>query len=352
MTNSPINHDVQVSSGLLLVDKPAGMTSHTVVARVRKALLMAHPHWDPRLHGGGKIKPGGPRPPRFKVGHAGTLDPLATGLLLVLVGKGSRLSPFLMGLDKSYLATIKFGQATDSLDSDGVVVATAEVPQTPEVIQKNLDLFRGPILQVPPAISALKFQGQPLYKLVRQGKPLPELKARPVNISHLEIKDTRWNKAEMDLFVECTSGTYIRSLARDLAQASETEGHISALRRLTIGPFSVDNALGGIMDLDGEAMASALLPLSTALDHIPYLEVSAGQAASLRQGGQPEVSWMEHLSGKFEVSGKVGSIFRMISPTGDLVAVGLVDEQTGEPKLATVIPTERQAQGDASHQVD
>ncbi len=335
-----MNDLLQVSSGLLLVDKPAGVTSHTVVAQVRKSLLRVNPHWDPRSSAG--RKKGGPRPPRFKVGHAGTLDPLATGLLLILIGKGSRLSPFLMGLDKSYLATIRFGEGTDSLDSDGSVVATAEVPADPGVIHNCLDLFRGNIQQVPPAVSALKFQGQPLYKLVRQGKPLPELKARPVNISLLEVQDTRWPDAEMDLLVECSSGTYIRSLARDLAQASGTEGHIAGLRRLTVGPFSVEQAVGRIMEIDGVEMAAGLLSLSDALAHIPCLEVDETQAAALRQGTQPDPTWLDQLGDSPAKNGKVEAIFRMVDASGDLVAVGRLEQETGLPKIAAVIPTEKE----------
>ncbi len=338
MNNRMTTDHPQISSGLLLVDKPAGMTSHSVVARVRKSLLRAYPAWDPR-HGTGRKK-GGPRPPRFKVGHAGTLDPLATGLLLILVGKGSRLSPFLMGLDKSYLATVRFGEATDTLDSDGTVVATANVPSDPAMIQQHLDLFRGDILQVPPTVSALKFHGQPLYKLVRQGKPLPELKARPVKISRLEIQETRWSDAQMDLLVECSSGTYIRSLARDLAQAAATEGHISGLRRLTVGPFGVDQAIGDIMDMDGLEMAAKLLSLSESLAHIPCLKVDEAQVAALRQGIQPEATWLDQLDDWPETNGKVGAVFRLVGPGGELVAVGQLEEGSGLPKLAAVIPAE------------
>ncbi len=209
-------------------------------------------------------------------------------------------------------------------------------------IHQHLDLFRGPIQQVPPAVSALKFKGQPLYKLVRQGKPLPELKARPVTIGQLEIKDTRWENAEMDLLVECSSGTYIRSLARDIAQASGTEGHISALRRLTIGHYSVNNALKGIMEIDGVEMAGKLMTLSEALSHIPCLNVNDVQAAALRQGGQPEPGWLNQLDGDPDQNGKVDAIFRILGPTGDLVAVGRVDKESGLPRLAAVIPMEKE----------
>ena len=330
----------QDSSGLLLVDKPAGGTSHTVVAHVRKSLLRAFPQWDPRRRPGMKKTKGGPRPPRFKCGHAGTLDPLATGLLLILVGKGSRLSPFLMGMDKSYLATVRFGVATDSLDSDGEVVATSSIPPDPDTVVRQLSQFQGDILQVPPMISALKHEGQPLYKLVRQGKPLPELKARPVTISRLEVVDTRWSEAEMDLLVDCTSGTYIRSLARDIAQASGTEGHISGLRRLNIGPFLVKQAIDGVMQCEGESLASNMIPLSEALPHVPCLVLSSVEAASLRQGIQPETAWLQRCDESSFQEGKGGSIFRMVDPDGDLIAVGRLDEETGKPLIAAVIPPE------------
>lgn len=328
------------SSGLLLVDKPAGVTSHTVVARVRKILLQNNPHWDPRRRAGKGKGKGASRPPRFKCGHAGTLDPLATGLLLVLVGKGSRLSSFLMGMDKSYLATVRFGIATDSLDADGQVTATAPIPDDPDKIIEQLPLFRGDILQVPPAVSALKFQGQPLYKLVRQGKPLPELKARPVTLSRLEVQDVRWQQAEMDLLVHCSSGTYIRSLARDLAQAAGTEGHLTALRRLDIGPFSVDDALSGIMTDDGQELAGKILSLSQALPHVPALLVNPEQAAALRQGTQPEASWW---GGGLDVGfqdGSLSPIFRLVNEADELIAVGRLDEETGAPMLVAVIPGE------------
>ncbi len=330
----------QVSSGLLLVDKPTGVTSHTVVAHVRRALLKGFPHWDPRQRSGPKKIKGGPRPPRFKCGHAGTLDPLATGLLLILVGKASRLSPFLMGMDKTYGATVSFGEATDSLDSDGEVVATAAVPADPTSILDQLSQFRGDILQVPPMISALKFEGEPLYKLVRQGKPLPELKARPVTITRLEETQTNWPESQMDFLVDCTSGTYIRSLARDIAQAAGTEGHISALRRLSIGPFSVDGALQGIMQRGAEEMAQAMVPLSAALPHVPSMDVSAEEAAALRQGLQPDPLWVNRFEESPSQDGKGEAIFGMLGPDKDLVAIGRLDPLTGLPMIVAVIPAE------------
>ncbi len=335
-----MSQGVQNSSGLLLVDKPTGVTSHTVVAHVRKSLLRAFPQWDPRQRPGRKKIKGGPRPPRFKCGHAGTLDPLATGLLLILVGKASRLSPFLMGMDKSYLATVQFGEATDSLDSDGEVVASAAVPADPGIIVEQLSQFRGDILQVPPMISALKHEGQPLYKLVRQGKPLPELKARPVTISNFEVKDTRWSEAQMDFLVDCTSGTYIRSLARDVAQAAGTEGHIAALRRLNIGPFLVDGALQGVMQCPGENLAEAMIPLSEALPHVPSLQLTAEETSAVRQGIQPNPLWLDRCEESPSQGASREAIFRMIGPGNSLVAVGKLDNETGTPLIAAVIPAE------------
>ncbi len=328
---------IQASSGLLLVDKPAGVTSHDVVAHVRRQLLRAFPDWDPRRGTGRRGK--GPRPPRFKCGHAGTLDPMATGLLLILVGKGSRLSNFLMGADKTYTATVRFGATTDTLDADGTITSTAAPPAGPEAVRAVLPEFTGEILQVPPAVSALKHEGTPLYKLVREGRELPELKARPVTIGQLEVVAERWSDQEMDFRVECSSGTYIRSLARDLAQAAGSEGHLTALRRTRVGAFCVENALAGIMECEGLEMANALRPLAAALPGTPSLVVSAERAAWLRQGGQPATDW---LVGSwilpFQDEGTAG-IFRMVDEAGALVAVARRDE-TGQVSTAAVIPSQ------------
>ena len=328
---------IQASSGLLLVDKAAGMTSHDVVSRVRRELLRAHPHWDPR-RATGRSRGRGPRPPRFKCGHAGTLDPMATGLLLVLVGKGSRLSDFLMGMDKTYKATLKLGAATDTLDADGRVIATAPVPASVDALTSRLPEFTGDILQVPPAVSALKHEGTPLYKLVRQGRDLPELKARPVRIHRLEVTDVRWEVGEVDLLVDCGSGTYIRSLARDLAQAAGSEGHLTALRRTRTGPFVVEDGLDRVMERDGEAMAAVLRPLAAALAHRPSLVLETDRAAYVRQGGQPTADW---LDGPWETPFQEGdeeTIFRMVDAAGHLVAVGRREDDSPGARCVAVIP--------------
>lgn len=328
--------------GILLIDKPAGVTSFQVVERVRRQLLNAFPELQPRR---GPRPAGTPKPPRFKCGHAGTLDPLATGLLVVLVGKGSRLSPFLMGMDKTYAATVRFGAATSTLDREGEVTATAAVPADVQTVEALLPRFRGDLLQVPPLISALKRDGKALYKRVRAGEDVAEPEARPVTISRLEMTGARWPGVdqdgalhEIDLVVDCGSGTYIRSLARDVAQAAGSVGHIQQLRRLRVGPFTVNDALSGVMELDGAALAAALRPLAEALPTAPALVLDAAEAGQVRQGGQPLPTWLKRLDGPLTADPKHGQIFRMLDGAGLLVAVGLVDAETGLPRSAAVIP--------------
>jgi len=290
---------VTVVDGILLVDKPAGVTSFDVVNRVRWALVQAFPELVPRR---GKRPAGAPKPPRFKCGHAGTLDPLATGLLIVLVGKGSRLAPFLLGQDKTYLATVRFGSVTDTLDRDGIVVATAPVPEGPEAVAACLPGFRGDIQQIPPIISALKKDGQPLYKLARSGQDVPEPDARPVTIHRLEMTASRWG-------------------------ASGEEGR-----------FKVADSVSGVMDKAGEELAASLLPLSAALAQVPAVTFDQAEAAAVRQGQQPGEGFMARLDGEPHVVGKAGRLFQILDEAGDLVAVGKLDETTGKPVLATVIP--------------
>lgn len=211
---------MSVTSGIVLVDKPQGLTSHDVVARVRRAF--------------------GTR----RVGHAGTLDPMATGLLVVGVEKATRLLTFLVGADKTYTATVRLGQETTTEDADGEVTAT-----TPTGHLKTGDIaaalagFRGDIMQVPSAVSAIKVEGQRAYARVRRGEQV-ELAARPVHISRLDLVEQRaaHTLLDLDIIVDCSSGTYIRALARDIGQALGVGAHLTALRRTRVGGFSVDNA--------------------------------------------------------------------------------------------------------------
>ena len=209
-------------NGFLLVDKPSGLTSQQVVSRVKRSLGVR------------------------KAGHAGTLDPMATGLLVVGVGRGTRLLGYLLGHDKRYRATIRLGQATDSDDAEGTPVgqpvdATGLADQD---IMTAIASYRGQIEQVPSAVSAIKVAGQRAYALARQGQ-VPDLPSRAVTVSRFDM-DHRTNTApwsDLDVTVDCSSGTYIRALARDLGRDLGVGGHLTTLRRLRIGNLDVDDAV-------------------------------------------------------------------------------------------------------------
>ncbi len=319
--------------GFLLVDKPAGVTSFDVVDHVRRALLRAAPQLQASRRRGVR---GGPRPPRYKCGHTGTLDPAATGLLLVVAGKGSRLVPFLTGVDKTYAATVRFGAETDSHDADGEVTSTAAAPADPAQVQALLPRFRGDVLQVPPLVSALKRDGKPLHARVRAGEDLAEPEPRPVRIGELEITGRRWpdpatGACELDLLVSCSSGTYIRSLARDLGRAAGSAAHLAGLRRLQVGPFAVADALPRVLDMDGEALLQALRPPAEALPDAPLLPLTADEAVLVSRGGQPTPAWLERLPGP----PPPGGLLRLAAPDGHLVAVARLTDEG--PRIAAVL---------------
>ena len=321
-----------MNSGLLLVDKPAGITSHAVVARVLRAFADDFPDLRSK-----KKRGGGPASVRFRVGHAGTLDPLATGLLLLLVGRASRLTPFLIGLDKTYLATIRFGRATDTLDADGAVIATAPPPIGIAQVSAVLDHFTGPILQVPPIYSALKREGKTLHREARAGVDVPEPEPRPVTIHGLRITGARWDQPqpELDLEVSCSSGTYVRSLARDLALAAGSVGHLSALRRTVVGPYRVDDAPDGVMEAKGADLARRVIAPGRSLPHLPQVVLADADAAAVRQGRQPDAAWLAAAGDAHLVC--------LLAPDGDLVAVAGRMEDDGW-RLETVLPA---GEGDA-----
>ena len=316
-------------SGVLLVDKPGGPTSRAVTEAVGRLLAPS-----PRRRRGG---------PRFRVGHAGTLDPLATGLLVVLVGRGTRLQPFLQGLDKRYLTTVRFGVGTDSLDRDGEVDGKSPVPPSPDGIAVALPDLTGDIMQQPPLISALKRDGHSLHARVRRGEDPAPPPPRPVRIMSLEICAIRWGEPpvdndpgllpddglcyEVDLDIACGGGTYVRSLARDLAGALGTLGHVHALRRLEVGPFSVADAVSPDVLQAMARPTERLVSLAGGLPHVPALPVSAERAEKLRQGVQPEADWL---------TAPVPELFRLVADDGSLVAVGRRDAGTGEPRTVVV----------------
>jgi len=252
-------------SGILLVDKPGGMTSHDVVARARRAL-------------GTK-----------KIGHAGTLDPMATGLLILGVGPATRLLTFIVGLDKTYEATIRLGVATDSDDADGRIVGTADASQVADAdVEAGIARLRGPISQVPSTVSAIKVDGRRAYDLARAGEQV-QLKARDVVVSRFDVLARRSGDraVDLDVVVDCSSGTYIRALARDLGAGLGVGGHLTALRRTRIGPFDVAGAQP-VPERDAAATAGLdahLLPAAqVAAAVLGAVQLTADQARDLRHG--------------------------------------------------------------------
>jgi tRNA pseudouridine55 synthase len=222
-----------VKDGLLLLDKKPGDTSFDSLANVKKAFETG------------------------KAGHTGTLDKFASGLLLVLVGRGVKLVPLFEDCVKEYTGTVFFGEETDTLDPEGPAIARGKVPSREEV-EAVLPAFRGEIQQSPPAYSAIHVDGRRAYELIRDGKE-PEMKKRPVTIFELEI--ISWTPPLAEILVRCSSGTYIRSLARDMALAAGSRAHLSALRRTKIGAFRIEDAVG----CDDTNLAEALCPLDRAL---------------------------------------------------------------------------------------
>ena len=333
------------SSGILLVDKPAGMTSHAVVRRLKKSLENEFPQL--RRQGRSDSLTGGKQGsvPRFRCGHAGSLDPLATGLLLILVGTGSRLSPFLMGLDKVYAATIRFGARTETLDREGRILEQVPVPASSAPVLACLPGFLGEIHQIPPVISALKRQGQPLYKRARRGEDVLPPPARPIRITRLELKAERWplpaGPCEIDVEVDCSSGTYIRSLARDIGLAAGSAAYIQELRRLAVGPFQIADAITAPLEATGKDLVDQMLPLASALSYLPSMVIDGDETRSVRNGGQPRFEWLQRLSGPVP-HGKSPELWCLLDDCGTLVAVCRLDQASGLPRLAAVIPAENE----------
>jgi len=263
------------TDGILLIDKCMGETSHGVVKKTRFAFQGAN---------------------RVKVGHAGTLDPFATGLLIVLVGQGTKLSQFIMPGEKVYSATLELGVETDTLDLTGRVVDTADVPDMSlEHVREKAKQFVGKLHQVPPAYSAVRYQGKRAYQLARKGQAV-ELKAREITVHSLQILSMAL--PEITVRIRCSSGTYVRRLASDLGKALGTCGHLRSLRRIRSGPFDVGEALssaeiGG--QVHGPSLSERIIPMRDAIPHMGEIIVSAKTAEKVRQGCRP--AWEELMSG-------------------------------------------------------
>ena len=254
-------------NGWIILDKPVGLGSTQAVGAVKRALREAGE-------------------PKTKVGHGGTLDPLASGVLPIALGEATKLAGRMLDATKAYDFTIRFGEETDTLDLEGKVIATAEMRPAPEHVAAILPCFTGPIEQVPPAFSAMKVDGKRAYDLARAGEYV-ELKSRIVTIHALTLVAAEPDQATLSATV--SKGTYIRSLARDIAGALGTVGHVTMLRRTRAGPFALDRAIS-LDKLEEIAKARALtrtvLPLDAGLDDIPGLPVTPEQARLLRHGQQ------------------------------------------------------------------
>ncbi len=265
----PRTHKSTILIGFLSIDKPQGVTSHYVVARVRRIAGMR------------------------RVGHAGTLDPLATGVLVVGLGRATRLMEYVVGQPKIYLTTMRLGQVTDTFDADGAVLETNQVAVSEQQLIAALAPFRGEIEQVPPMFSAIKRDGQPLYKLARQGKTV-ERKARQVTIDRLEVVGRDGN--DVTLRIGCSTGTYIRSLVHDLGVALGCGAHVVMLRRTAVGSFSAESpfdqpasadprfAAVPLDDLNPNNIARHLLPSDLAIAQLQRIDLSGQDAQALRFG--------------------------------------------------------------------
>ncbi|MBW2643568.1 MAG: tRNA pseudouridine(55) synthase TruB [Deltaproteobacteria bacterium] len=288
--------------GLILVHKPPKLTSHDVVDSIRQILSTK------------------------KVGHFGTLDPFATGLLVIAVGKATRLFPFYLKTDKSYTARIKFGVATDTYDLDGKPTSeeNSNFPNTLG-IQKTLKLFIGNQLQVPPIYSAKKFKGKPLYVHARQNNKV-EPKPCPVNIYEFELK--KYHPPHLDCCIRCSSGTYIRSLAHDLGQKLGCGAHLIQLQRTAIGRFRLEDSLH-LEDIAALTVSKKyhefLIPLESVLPEYPKIVLTEFGAKLARNGNMIIPENILNIYGLSTSKGKKDPdyelLFRLFSPDGELLAL-------------------------------
>lgn len=287
--------------GWIILDKPQGITSAHAVARIKRLLDAA------------------------KVGHGGTLDPLATGVLPIALGGATKMVPYVMDGTKLYHFTLKFGEARDTDDAEGAVVATSDHRPGDAEINAALPAFRGLIMQVPPAFSAIKIGGERAYDLARGGV-LPELPPRPAQIDQFDLID-RPDRDHAVFEVRSGKGVYMRSLARDLARAIGSVGHIAALRRLAVGPFTEANAttLDKIADSGDspDCDPGLVLPIETVLDDIPALALTESQAIALRNG--QALSLVDFMRRIPETANPDGGLIRVLAGSR-FVALGRLSD--------------------------
>jgi len=287
--------------GILLFDKPSGITSQDAVNAVRRAF--------------------GTR----QAGHTGTLDPLASGLLTVLVGRAVKASEYAVCDRKSYEAVIRLGITTDTEDITGTVLSKADVDITTEFFNETLKRFTGEILQVPPMYSAIKIGGKKLYELAREGKTVDRT-ARPVRI--YSLSSGRISNTDFKLFVECSSGTYIRTLCADIGAALGTGACMSELRRTSVGHFKIDDAIGidALKELSAEsAPLSRLIPVERYFDELPAVTLPAFYERLLRNGCEIYISKLGRL---IDAGVKTGDRFRIIASDGSFLALAEAGDYT------------------------
>ena len=320
---------VTAADGLLVVDKPQGLTSHDVVGATRRLAATR------------------------KVGHAGTLDPMATGLLLLGIGRATRFLTYLVGADKTYEATVRLGAETTTEDADGQIVAArgCRIEDVPEArLREALTTLTGPIQQVPSAVSAIKVDGVRAYQRVRDGQDV-ELQARPITIHELRLtagpRKTVVEAAlsdgpdaaeavDIDILVSCSSGTYVRALARDLGRALGCGAHLTALRRTAVGPFDIDEA-HTLADLSAQVETDASSPEPHGVTTLPLEEVgrrcfeqlalTEGEARALRYGQPLDAEVLERAEApegrRLQASAKTAEqrVVAGFAPGGRLVAL-------------------------------
>lgn len=286
-------------NGILNILKPPGMTSHDVVAQLR------------RLTG---IR---------KIGHTGTLDPGAAGVLPICMGQATRVAEYVLGMDKTYRAELQLGTAMDTEDAAGRIVAEKTVPQlNAACLESVLASFVGKRMQTPPMYSAVRVKGKKLYELARRGE-MVERQPRPIQIYRLQLRGFKENHVLFD--VSCSRGTYIRTLCTEIATALGTVGHLSFLLRLGVGPFEIKNALTleecEILQAHAK-LDTALLSLDTALLSLPHLSVSQADAQKIKQG-----RWLN-----LDNLPEEGTLVRIYAPHRQLVAIALVENNSVRPR--------------------
>jgi len=295
--------------GILVLDKPRGVTSNQALQAVK------------RLYGAAKA------------GHTGSLDPLATGVLPLCFGEATKFSQFLLDADKAYESTIVLGIATETGDADGQVIATVDGSAlTAEQVAAALETFRGEIEQVPSMYSALKHEGQPLYKLARQGKDV-ERKARTVVIKLLELRGFRAGaRPEVDIYLECSKGTYVRSIAEDLGRLLGCGAHVAALRRTRAGAFELDDCVSLVtleaLKANGRIaeMDALLQPADSAVDGLPLVRLSVSGGYYLRQGQPVQVP-----------NAPCDGMVRVALETGEFLGIGeILDDGRVAPRRLIV----------------